>query len=113
MDERTFAACMAPRVLPEGSCRGWGVYGAYVQAAGSPAALRVDRADPWSSLSAEEIRVLHEHPEIGGAAVTLRGAGENCPAGDMLTLNGVNRHVVYRLTEPLGDSGDWIMKWPD
>ena len=78
------------------------------------AVLRIDRADPWSILSAAEVNILHEHPAHFTPAVTIRCAGDGCPVGDLLVLAGVNRKVVYRVTGPLeGDTGAWVMKWPD
>jgi hypothetical protein len=93
---------------------GWGIIGLYVHDPDEQMALRIDRAEPWSYLSAEEIRVLHEHPDYFAPAVALRCAGDDCcPGGDVLTLAGANQRVVYRLAEPLPGTGAWVMKWPD
>ena len=102
--------CLYP---PEESSFGWGIHGQYVHDINAAElALRIDRADPWSVLSAAEINFLHEHPQAHSPAIVLR-CGPGCPEGDVLTLSGVNRRVIYRLTEPLKDTGGWIMKWPD
>ena len=68
-----------------------------------PSRLRVDRADPRARIAAELVNEIvsgRAHP-----AVTL--------VDDVLTINGENRRVVYRLGryDPVGRF--YEMEWPD
>jgi hypothetical protein len=72
--------------------------------------LRIVRADPQIGISAPLLRMMRagdRHPDV-----TIDG--------DVLTINAVNRRLVYRIGEyhPIGlpDSGEngwWYAEWPD
>jgi hypothetical protein len=61
------------------------------------------RADPVTQIThtmVEEIRAGNCRPEI-----TLEG--------DILTINAVNRRVVYRIYWDTFDGYNYVMQWPD
>lgn len=64
--------------------------------------LLVLHADPRIWISAELLAELRReaHPDV-----TL--------IGDVLTVNAVNRRVVYRLGEYMREADCWLAEWPD
>jgi hypothetical protein len=99
--------------LPSGECIAWPT--------GTGDQFTISRADPRIMISGEMFRIWHDGPNVDG--VTLRCACEDCPdaedpamhcpVGDVVTLRGVNRTVIYRITGYLPDVGCCVAEWPD
>jgi hypothetical protein len=79
--------------------------------------LRIDRADPRIFISAELLGVLAAGPSTAWPRdATLDRA--DCTealghAGAVLKLHGVNRTVIYRITEYVPRVRGYIGEWPD
>jgi hypothetical protein len=63
--------------------------------------LRVDHADPRIWITAELLEQIPEHD----APATLKDG--------VLTINGVNRKVIYRIGRYLPERGVYEAEWPD
>ena len=85
--------------------------------------IRCDHADPRIRVSP----VLVQRWHTGDLAATWPGAPDpvsvrcagTCPIGDVITIDCVNRRLVYRITgsEPVWLEGDepltYLAEWPD
>ena len=87
--------------------------------------LRIDRADPRILISAELLDTIVTTP-IGMAGDTIRLSGQRnawlVPAcarpdhdytGAVLHIDGINQHVVYRITGYVPRVRGYIGEWPD
>ena len=72
--------------------------------------IRVDHADPRILISAELIDGIVERP-CPAASLDLTGC--TTFMGALLRIRGVNRTVVYRITEWVPRIRAYIAEWPD
>lgn len=92
-----------PADLPRGECIMTQLYDEHRQRAG----IRIDRADPRILISAELLEMI--------------GRGEGAPGislephwtGGILKISGVNRTVIYRVTDYVPRVHGYIAEWPD
>jgi hypothetical protein len=81
----------------------------------------IHRADPRILISGELFEGWHDQGD--SAMVTLRCTCEgcpdsidpalHCPIGDVVTLHGVNRTVIYRIVEYVPSVHGYVAEWPD
>jgi hypothetical protein len=106
-----------PADLPSGECMLATLYDDDDQ----PCGIHVVRADPRILISGELFEGWHDQDD--SPTVTLRCTCENCPdsddtmvhcpIGDVVTLRGVNRTVIYRITGHVPAVHGYIGEWPD
>lgn len=74
--------------------------------------IHVDRADPRVLISAELVdQVMIGH--LPHAVLDWTGPVQLGPVGALLKITGVNRQVIYRLTEWMPAVRGYIAEWPD
>jgi hypothetical protein len=83
--------------------------------------IRINHADPRILISGRLFEGWHD--EDDSAMVALRCICEDCPdsidpalhcpIGDVVTIHGVNRTVIYRITEYVPSVHGYIGHWPD
>ncbi len=85
---------------------------------GEPLGVYCDHADPKVRISAELVNQWHEggnDHRVRGVTVACAGS-TMCPVGDVVTIDCLNRRVIYRITgsephllddEPLSYCGEW------
>lgn len=101
-----------PADLPAGEC---------ICTMAEDGSVRIDRADPRILISGELFEGWHDQDD--SHMVALRCTCENCPdsdddmvhcpIGDVVTLHGANRTVIYRITGYLPHVGCYVAEWPD
>jgi hypothetical protein len=77
--------------------------------------IRIDRADPRVLIDGELLPQLFVNP-MAGVSLSLPPDSENGTPfweGAVLRINGVNRTVIYRITEYLPGIHSYIGEWPD
>lgn len=74
--------------------------------------LHIDQADPRIMISAELVDqvMIGHHPHV---ALDWTGPVQLGPVGALLKIAGVNRQVLYRLTEWIPAVRGYIAEWPD
>ena len=90
-----------PSGLPTGSC---------ITTALADGTFRIDHADPRVLISAELIDDITDHP-TENAFVDLTGC--ETFIGGLLKISGVNRTVIYRLTDWIPAIRSFVGEWPD
>lgn len=95
-----------PDNLPRGECIMTSLYAED----GTQTGIRIDHADPRILISSE---VLDAVVDKAGGAWPPDLAGCATFDGILLKVHGVNRTVVYRLTEYVAAVNGYIAEWPD
>jgi hypothetical protein len=75
--------------------------------------VRIDQADPRILVSAKLLDAIISNPvaeQRADLAGCMPGHGY---VGAVLHIHGVNRHVVYRVTEYVPRINGYIAEWPD
>ena len=103
-----------PAGLPRGECIMTTLYDENRQRTG----IRIDRADPRILISAELlIAIAHGYiPFVPFASVELQPGACGTVAlyiGALLKIRGVNRTVIYRITDFVPRVSGYIGEWPD
>lgn len=96
-----------PDNLPRGECIMTSLYAED----GTQTGIRIDHADPRILISAEMIvqTAFRAHPSV--ELDLSRAAGDY--VGAVLHIRGVNRTVIYRITEYVPAVHAYIAEWPD
>lgn len=102
---------LTPRGLPDGECIITSLYGDD----GMQTGIRIDHADPRVLISAEVLDAIMDgssSPATLYRPRTLAGSALY-ESGTLLKIPGVNRTVVYRVTEYVPAINAYIAEWPD
>jgi hypothetical protein len=91
--------CLYPEGLPHGEC---------IVTSLADGSIRVDRADPRVLISGELLDDIMRHPAEHAWCESTADDG-----GVLLKIEGVNRTVVYRVTEYVAPIHGYIAEWPD
>jgi hypothetical protein len=97
-----------PADLPRGECFMTSLYDEHHQLTG----LRIDRADPRILISAEVLEAIDLSSRYPFAELDLTGC-TGTVIGALLKIHGVNRRVIYRITEYVPRVNGYIGEWPD
>jgi hypothetical protein len=90
-----------PQGLPRGEC---------IMTSLDDGTIRIDHADPRILISAEVLdAIVDERPP----QASLDLAGCTTYDGAVLRIHGVNRTMVYRITEYVPSVRGYIAEWPD
>jgi hypothetical protein len=106
--ELTVTDGLPPEDLPRGDFFSTLLYDEHEQ----PAGVRIDHADPRILISGELLDQFHDDP---GPVVSV-DPGENCCfsyVGAVVKIHGVNRTVIYRITDFVPRVNGYIAEWPD
>jgi hypothetical protein len=99
-----------PGDLPRGDCVTTTLFGDDNR----PAGLRVDHADPRVLISSELLDNIADRPaDALSIGTQLDLATCHTYVGAVLKISGVNRTVVYRITEYVPAVHGYIAEWPD
>lgn len=67
--------------------------------------VRVDQADPRILIASDLVHELRDGLQPRGRGITL--------TGDILRIEGVNRTVIYRISDERHDPYNYLGEWPD
>lgn len=96
-----------PEGLPDGEC---------ILTTSADGGIHVDRADPRILISAEWFEKCRPSPAVEVTVDLGHDAIYECfppVEGALLKIHGINRTVVYRITEYVPRIRGYIAEWPD
>jgi hypothetical protein len=93
-----------PDNLPRGEC---------IMTRLDDGSLRIDHADPRILISAELLARACVAPGSGISLGREHPGSHCCGEGALLKINGVNRQVIYRITEYVPRVHGYVAEWPD
>jgi len=75
--------------------------------------IRIDRADPRVLIAAEVLAEIFIKPMAGVSLSPEHPGGHGYGVGTLLKICGVNRTVIYRITDYLPRVHAYVAEWPD